>query len=571
MPSVVYNPYGRRSIPSYAARTSTLLHNHSRWETRTEHRSYDIDELFSRLEDPKRKGQRRLENIRDVYQPAEIERLLWDACVHERRGLELVELVARSGYKHRVESSSGSSEIVTPVHRALRVKDRRRRDGLLRSLFEIYDDCRANYADHESWTHFHAACVAGCRDIVAGYLELGLDPDAPVLGTGDRPLHIAMAENRPEVVELLLRRGAQPNLLVKGDFVPLHAIPWREAGAHELARLFLEVCDELGQRVPIDIREAERGNTPLHMAVIHGGGADSIELLLRRGAEPNRVNKSGSSLLQSCLERNDDRLLEAFFRVNDELKQTVRVDGPTNVSGQTPLRWAVRKLRPRAVEILLDHGADLASFRFPDRPSDFAKHGWSFGRDGNRRLRIAAGLLGVVESLERGGYALDPATVVRLFDWHGLYEKTKPSEGWCTDREFAREAKGITIKKDGDSSLSLYDLILSPAEDAAKLLTYEDYSRLARTVELPKRQRRACELHLCEKVARGFFRRWAEAVCRDEIVHDTLTNKELRAMCLAAAVEDDDDKSSQATSLVSKVARSLFGKLLVGRDYSRVD
>ncbi|CAB0038821.1 unnamed protein product [Trichogramma brassicae] len=506
--------------------------------------------------------------------PKQIEHLLWDACFHERRGLELVELVARSGYKHRVELSNDYHDLeedkpeivraLTPVHRALRVKDRRRRDKLLRELFEIYDDCRANYADEDSWTHFHAACVAGCREIVARFLKLGLDPNAPVLWSGDRPLHIAMAENRGEVVELLLRRGAQPNQLVRGDFVPLHAIHWKEESAVELARRFLEVCDELGQRVAIDIREAERGNTPLHIAMIHGGRADSIELLLRRGADPNRVNMAGSSLLQSCLERDDEQLLESFFRVNDELKQTVQVDAP-NKSGQTPLQWAVRKLRPAAVKILLDHGADLASFRFPDRPSDFASRRW-FHSDRNVRLTIAAGVLAVAESLQRGGYELDPTTIAKVFDWHGLYDKTKPAanlaEGWCADWVFAQEAKEITIK-DGNRRLSLYDLIQLPAEEAAKLLTYEDYLRLARSKKLPERHGRACELHLCEKASRGFFRRWAETVCRDEIIHDTLTNKELRAIFFLGSQRREIHGfvkaiSGYATTEVVVIGRYLF-------------
>ncbi|KAL7303394.1 hypothetical protein TKK_0004579 [Trichogramma kaykai] len=99
-------------------------------------------------------------------------------------------------------------------------------------------------------------------------------------------------------------------------------------------------------------------------------------------------------------------------------------------------------------------------------------------------------------------------------------------------------------------SLSLYDLTRLRAEEAAKQLTHEDYLELWRSGklwDLPEESIDACTSHLCEKLARRFFRRWTlypfwekilnyrlPLLCSDMIM-DWLTNKDLFNICLAAA------------------------------------
>ncbi|XP_014229100.1 ankyrin repeat domain-containing protein 54-like [Trichogramma pretiosum] len=111
------------------------------------------------------------------------------------------------------------------------------------------------------------------------------------------------------------------------------------------------------------------GNTPLHDALNRDGTLDDrrlVELLLRRGADPNPVNEAGKTPLHMICKRasSQDDLLAMFPRQGqlDVVDKLAR----------TPLRWAVENLVPRVVDILLDHGASLFSFVFPTA-SDFAE------------------------------------------------------------------------------------------------------------------------------------------------------------------------------------------------------
>ncbi len=67
----------------------------------------------------------------------------------------------------------------------------------------------------------HLAVHSGSVTIVQSLLEKGLDPNI----TGPKaqtPLHLAAQCNRPELVDLLLRAGAQVTVKPDGHFIDVH-------------------------------------------------------------------------------------------------------------------------------------------------------------------------------------------------------------------------------------------------------------------------------------------------------------------------------------------------------------
>ncbi|CAB0036429.1 unnamed protein product [Trichogramma brassicae] len=126
------------------------------------------------------------------------------------------------------------------------------------------------------------------------------------------------------------------------------------------AKILFEISDEKNQTLLVNARDT-RGNTPLFYA-LDGGNKELVELLLRRGADPNSANDSGSTPLHACLLR--EHMMETFYEICDELDQRVRVDAKYQ-DGQTPLYRAVLTLKPKIVDVLLDHGAA------PIRPASF--------------------------------------------------------------------------------------------------------------------------------------------------------------------------------------------------------
>uniref|UniRef100_A0ABD2XJ47 Uncharacterized protein n=2 Tax=Trichogramma kaykai TaxID=54128 RepID=A0ABD2XJ47_9HYME len=368
---------------------------------------------------------------------------------------------------------------------------------------------------------------------------------------GRTPLHYALYDGyKPTIVRLLLSRGADPNSTTATGSTPLHIICKRKKD-DDMAQLFFQINEDRGQTVRIDARD-KMGRTPLHAALAYDKDA-LAEWLLRRGADPNLATFNGSTPLHWICARGQVAHVwaEKFFEINRELGQVIRVDA-RDKSGLTPLQSAVVNLAPDMIDLLLDNGADLSSFVFPTESSYFDQR-FPLGRNDNEmKLGIATGALAMLERLEERGYQLcrkDALMIMALFTKYELFEKNPADleKCWFDDESFATEAKDITMRDD-DSSLTLYDLIrLRPAE-AAKQLTYTDYYEfyLSRSIWLlPESHERICVLHLCEKMARGFFRLWALDPLMEltghrlpveccEIIIEKLMNEDIPNICLAA-------------------------------------
>uniref|UniRef100_A0ABD2VZP8 Uncharacterized protein n=1 Tax=Trichogramma kaykai TaxID=54128 RepID=A0ABD2VZP8_9HYME len=517
-------------------------------------------------------------NLRDVFQPAEIERLLVDAVADRFRdksnnypGQRFIKFVASCGYKDEPPAESPSSCRTTPVHHEAKRKSPDKRN--IAELFKIYDGYDVNYADEESGlTHFHVACKFGLQEVVREFLEHGQDADGlpRVAGVAsiDTPLILALENLQFLVVRLLLEHGADPNAVNEEGLTPLlvSCKPRPHAMTYLCSKILL---DEKYQPVRIDARD-ESGRTPLHLSLLFDDRR-LAELLLSRGADPNLpCTEDGSTPLHIICKRDvDDNsdetengLLEAFFRSCDERKLTVLIDAKDN-EGRTPLETAVANLLPRVVDVLLDRGADLSNFVFPTAARFDARFQSSYrNRIDNVKLRLAACTMMVIECLEKRGYEPKLAaalTVAKLFTKYGLLEKSSssssssPENRWYDDPNLAEKTKRVMMKDD-DTSPSLYDLIQLRPEEAAKEFTTTDYFEFALDDDFypvlsDEEHIKACTLHMCEKLSRGFFRAWAVECfmeltryqlpieCCEMIVDYSLANRNLCNICLAVTIE----------------------------------
>uniref|UniRef100_A0ABD2XR15 Uncharacterized protein n=1 Tax=Trichogramma kaykai TaxID=54128 RepID=A0ABD2XR15_9HYME len=77
--------------------------------------------------------------------------------------------------------------------------------------------------------------------------------DTPVKKLGWTPLHLALRFGLEKVAELLLRRGANPNLADKDGETPLHLLC--KSSDDTFLKIFFETCDEVKQVVQVNVED----------------------------------------------------------------------------------------------------------------------------------------------------------------------------------------------------------------------------------------------------------------------------------------------------------------------------
>ena len=154
------------------------------------------------------------------------------------------------------------------------------------------------------------AVKAGDHEAVRSLLaERDTDVNAP-LAYGETALTWAVTRDDSEMVELLMREGADPKLA--NDY----------------------------------------GITPLSMACTNGNSAIAAELL-SAGANPNAARATGETPLMTCARSGNAEAVRLL------LDQGAEVDAKESERGQTALMWAAAQRQSEAVKVLIDHGANV--------------------------------------------------------------------------------------------------------------------------------------------------------------------------------------------------------------------
>jgi len=161
---------------------------------------------------------------------------------------------------------------------------------------------------------------------------------------GQTPLHLATQHNRHNIVDLLLKFGADPNAKDNDDMTPLFF-----TSQSTRSRAVVKLLLARGARV--DVRNKNR-QTPLHVASQHVNH-NNMELLLKSGAvvDEQDNDKMTPLLLASQSPRSGSA---AWLLLNNGASVKVQ-----NSHGQTPLHLASENNFPDVVELMLQLGAEV--------------------------------------------------------------------------------------------------------------------------------------------------------------------------------------------------------------------
>ena len=184
---------------------------------------------------------------------------------------------------------------------------------------------------------------------------------------GNTPVREAIGARRPEIVALLLERGADPLQVNDGGSSLMDAAT--AAGCGEIAALLvargccmraadaagLGALDELRRMLaagPSAAGERDRvGGTPLHAAA-RGNQPAAVRLLLDHGADIGAVNRHGHPPLADAVEAG------ALAAAAVLLERGACPDCRAGHFGGAALHRAIAGRQKEMARLLLDHGAD---------------------------------------------------------------------------------------------------------------------------------------------------------------------------------------------------------------------
>uniref|UniRef100_A0A674GJR7 NF-kappa-B inhibitor alpha n=1 Tax=Taeniopygia guttata TaxID=59729 RepID=A0A674GJR7_TAEGU len=113
----------------------------------------------------------------------------------------------------------------TPLHLACREGHPACARALLGDPGKDEEERRAQLesVNYDGYTPLHIAVLRRDLDLVQLLLRAGADPDQPEPSCGRSPLHLAVEAQSPEVAECLLRGGARPDPRTFSGFTPLYS------------------------------------------------------------------------------------------------------------------------------------------------------------------------------------------------------------------------------------------------------------------------------------------------------------------------------------------------------------
>lgn len=158
---------------------------------------------------------------------------------------------------------------------------------------------------------------------------------------GATPLMHAAAFGNIETLRLLLDTGADVN--ARNDF-DATALLWC-ARDPERVRLLVERGADVNA-------QSKQGRTPLMVASLRRGGADSVELMLAKGAGVNSKDSRGDSAIGLAASIGDVRIMRRLLAAGADVNAV-------NKRGMTPVNLAASGRSPEAVRLLIEKGADV--------------------------------------------------------------------------------------------------------------------------------------------------------------------------------------------------------------------
>lgn len=185
-------------------------------------------------------------------------------------------------------------------------------------------------------TPLMVAAQKGCTDVMEILLEFNADPEYPNT-SGKTCLMIACYAGQEEAARLLRQHGA---LWETRDKNGLTAVHWAADGGHDDLLLWL-----VRDGGPVDIQDNVNGWTPLMRVACLTGNDEVAEVLIAKGADINKIDKSGKTVLMAASMNGHFNLVRLLVDKGADVFEK-------NREGKTALEFARSMDRHRIIKYL---------------------------------------------------------------------------------------------------------------------------------------------------------------------------------------------------------------------------
>ncbi|KAL7303567.1 hypothetical protein TKK_0003726 [Trichogramma kaykai] len=308
------------------------------WEIEAERHDF-----YGQLCDSIENWQGRVPNLRLIFRKEEIDWLLVK-CV-QFGPTELISFVISTGYRDEPnldEQGQPRWHCMTPFtgkgYRYSWFISSSRSTTDLTSTTPTIMDCRI---------FTRPASSTSARKSLRNFFDHGQDANCLVRTTRMSPLHLAVVNKRRDVADILLRRGADPNLANNKGLTELHMICGGDRG-HTV-----EVSLE-SEWLRNEALYMSYGASSLRAAQYNFECVELVKLLVRSGADPNLIDKHGWAPLHIIAHGNDNGwLVKKFLEICRDAREAVRLDAVERSDGRTPLHTALDKGNKKVAAALL--------------------------------------------------------------------------------------------------------------------------------------------------------------------------------------------------------------------------
>ena len=284
----------------------------------------------------------------------------------------------------------GDNDGFAPIYRAMEGK----MDEAVRTLAEggSRPELLNIRAGQKGYGLAHRAAGSGDVSRLNLLAELGADLNLKE-NRGHTPLAVAVIDNRPEAVQVLLAAGANPNIADNDGFGPLyHAVIGKK---NDIART-LAKNNASGAALDVHLPGHELGYGLAHQAA-EAGDIPGLTLLAELGADFNFKDKRGRTPL--AVAAADGHLETVLLLLNAGADPNI-VDN----HGYAPLYHAAAARREEVSPALAAAGADVEQLNFRRQGKGYGLAHYAAGKGHVRRLRLLAELGADLNLREDRGY-----------------------------------------------------------------------------------------------------------------------------------------------------------------------